>query len=196
MKKILILTLTLVLLSLVVFAQGNYENKGQQNLQKRNEQVVRRLQNLEHQYSRADKKEIKERLSKNIEMEFNRWYADNMNVLFQVEKKQVVEEQKPQKAKKVNPVMPERLQNPGEEVKPLEEPVEQPAQEEPVQIKDPEQVRQEMLAEIKAGKIPELMLETVSQQFALQIKQREEAKAKKQNEKQKEKQKKQRFKII
>ncbi|MCR5504430.1 MAG: hypothetical protein K6E94_02515 [Elusimicrobiaceae bacterium] len=170
MKKLLTLTLTL-LLPMIVFAQGNKAlTKAQQNLQKRNEQIVRRLQNLGRAYNKADKKEIKEEISKNIDMEFDRWYLENMQVLSSVEKKQVAEKREPIK---------EKLIRPGESLMDFSEELQQeesntPPQEEPAQMKDPEQLRQEMLAEIKAGKIPEIMYKTVSDQVAVQLKQRAE----------------------
>lgn len=157
MKKLLVLTLTL-LLPLAVFAVGN-QGKGQQNSQRRNEQTIRHLQALGRQYNRADKAEMKEQLSKKIDTIFEHWYMENEPKLVAIQ--QQVE-----------------IKQPSENLQP-EEP------KEPAQIKTGETLKQEMLAEIKAGKLPELMLKTVPAQFALQIKQQEEAKTKKQNKNQK-----------
>ena len=184
MKKLLILTLTL-LLPLAVFAVGNQGSKGQQNLQRRNEQTIRHLQALGRQYNRADKAETKEQVSKKIDTIFEHWYMENEPKLIAIQQQEIAETQESQKAN-----VKENMVKPAENgmLEPIQQSVEnsQPEEpKEPAQIKTGETLKQEMLAEIKAGKLPELMLKTVSEQFALQIKQQEEAKTKKQNKNQK-----------
>ena len=81
MKKILILTLTL-LLPLAVFAQGKKPlTKWQQNLQKRNEQTIQRLQMQGLAYNRMDKAEVKERIAQSIDREIEHWYMENMGTI-------------------------------------------------------------------------------------------------------------------
>ena len=80
MKKLLILTLTL-LLPLAVFAQGNKQNKWQQNLERRNEQTIQHLQMLGYSYNRTEKAEVKERIAKSIDREIEHWYMENMGTI-------------------------------------------------------------------------------------------------------------------
>ena len=80
MKKLLILTLTL-LLPLAVFAQGNKQNKWQQNLERRNEQTIQHLQMLGYSYNRTEKAEVKERIAQSIDREINHWYMENMGTI-------------------------------------------------------------------------------------------------------------------
>ena len=140
MKKILILTLTL-LLPLAVFARGNKPlSKWQQNLQKRNEQTVNHLLMLGHTYNHTNDLEIIEQLSKGIEMEIDHWYMENMQTITQAEQEKAMKE-----GKDLGDVYSEEYIN---------------------------KKKQELAAEVKAGKIPEIMLTTVSPKFAEQIKQR------------------------
>ena len=129
MKKILILTLTL-LLPLAVFAQGNKQNKWQQNLERRNEQTIQHLQMLGYSYNRTEKAEVKERIAQSIDREIEHWYMENMGAI-------------------------NRLQQ--EEGKPVEN-----------------VDKQQFAAEVKAGRIPEIMYKTVPEQTANQLKQRAE----------------------
>ena len=80
MKKLLILTLTL-LLPLAVFAQGNKQNKWQQNLERRNEQTIQHLQMLGYSYNRTEKAEVKERIAQSIDREIEHWYMENMGTI-------------------------------------------------------------------------------------------------------------------
>ena len=157
MKKILILTLTL-LLPLAVFAQGKKPlTKWQQNLQKRNEQTIQRLQMQGLAYNRMDKAEVKERIAQSIDREINHWYMENMQTI-----NKAMQEEAMKDGKESGDIFTEEYAN---------------------------KTKQTLVAEIKAGKIPELMLKTVSPKFAEQIKQRSEMQAQKQNEQQKGKRK-------
>ena len=127
MKKLLILTLTL-LLPLAVFAQGNKQNKWEQNLERRNEQTIQHLQMLGYSYNRTEKAEVKERIAQSIDREINHWYMENMQTVTQ-----------------------ETNEN-----------------------TDPNATKQQLAAEVKAGKIPEIMYKTVPEQTANQLKQRAE----------------------
>ena len=137
MKKILILTLTLFLLPLAVFAQGNKPlSQWEQKMQKRNEQILQRLQMLSRAYNRIEKADVKEKISKGIDMEVEHWYSENMQTVTKMEQEQAMKEGKT--------------------------------------IKDLSNIKQQLATEIKAGKMPELMLKTVSNQAAEQFKQRAE----------------------
>ncbi len=132
MKKLLVLTLTL-LLPLAIFAQGNKANKTnkwQQNLERRNEQTIQHLQMLGHSYNRIEKAEVKERIAQNIDMEIEHWYMENMETINRVQQ----EEGKP----------------------------------------DGDLDKQQLAAEVKAGRIPEIMYKTVPEQTAMQLKRRAE----------------------
>ena len=127
MKKLLVLTLTL-LLPLAVFAQGNKQNKWEKNLQQRNEQTISRLINLSRAYNYIDKAETKEKISQNIDREVEHWYMENMQAVTQTTNTEA----------------------------------------------DPNTTKQQLASEIKAGKVPEMMLKSVSDKTAAQLKQRAE----------------------
>ena len=80
MKKLLILTLAL-LLPLAIFAQGNKQNKWEQNLERRNEQTIQHLQMLGYSYNRTEKAEVKERIAQSIDREIEHWYMENMGTI-------------------------------------------------------------------------------------------------------------------
>ena len=136
MKKLLILTLTL-LLPFAVFAQANKPlTKAQQNLQKRNEQTLQHLQMLGRSYNRINKTEVKEQIAQNIDREIEHWYMENMQTINQAQQEEAMKENKP--------------------------------------VEDLNIDKQQLAAEVKAGKIPEIMYKTVSDQVAVQLKQRAE----------------------
>ena len=128
MKRILILILTLFLLPLTVFAQGN---KWQENLQKRNKQTLQRLQMLGYVY-KTSKDEKREKISKDIDKVIEHWYTDNSEAIRQAQVKQTI--QKGQKAT------------------------------------DPDTIKQQIAVEIKAGKVPEMILTTLSEKDAQNFK--------------------------
>ncbi len=128
MKKLLVLTLTL-LLPLAIFARGNKQNKAEQNLQQRNEQTISHLISLSRSYKHIDKAEIKEKISQSIDREIEHWYMENMQTVTQ-----------------------ETNEN-----------------------ADPNTTKQQLAAEIKGGKVPEMMLKSVSEETAAQLKKRAEA---------------------
>ncbi len=147
MKKLLILTLTL-LLPLVVFAQANKPlTKAQQNLQKRNEQTLQHLQMLGRSYNRINKTEVKEQIAQNIDREIEHWYMENMQTINQAQQEEAMKEGKPVENLNID--------------------------------------KQQLAAEVKAGKIPEIMYKTVSENFAAQLKQRAEMQSAGMNNKQK-----------
>lgn len=151
MKKILVLTLVL-LLPFVLSAQGNNQKKWQQNLQKRNEVVIQNLQNMSRYYNMATSTEVKEKITRSIDMEVERWCMSNTPKIISFQQRQQVM-QTGQKGKKANNSFSK---------------------------KDMAKVKQELIAEIKNGKIPDIMLETVSPKFATQIKQSAEMQTDKQ----------------
>ena len=127
MKKLLVLTLTL-LLPLAIFAQGNKQNKAEQNLQKRNEQTISRLINLSRSYKHIDKAEIKEKISQNIDREVEHWYMENTQIVTEATNAEA----------------------------------------------EPNTTKQQLAEEIKAGKVPEIMLKSVPEQTASRLKKRAE----------------------
>ena len=158
MKKVTTLAMVLFLLSLMAFAQNNkLLSIGQQNLQRRNEQMIGHLQTLGIAYIRSNNTEDMKDISDKIDREIDHWYVDNMQVIMQEKQNQAIKDHK----EMANIFSEENI------------------------IKE----KQQLANEIKAGKIPELMLKTVSPKFAEQIKQRAEMQTKKQNEQQKGKRK-------
>lgn len=136
MKKLLILTLTL-LLPFAVFAQANKPlTKAQQNLQKRNEQTLQHLQMLGRSYNRINKTEVKEQIAQNIDREIEHWYMENMQTINQAQQEEAMKDGKTVENLNID--------------------------------------KQQLAAEVKAGKIPEIMYKTVSEQTAKQLKQRAE----------------------
>lgn len=146
MKKLLILTLTL-LLPMIVFAQGNKQNKAQQNLQKRNEQTLQHLQMLGRSYNRINKTEVKEQIAQDIDREIEHWYMENMLTINQAQQEEAIKDGKTVENLNID--------------------------------------KQQLAAEVKAGKIPEIMYKTVSENFAIQLKQRAEMQNAGMNNKQK-----------
>lgn len=141
MKKILILTLTLVLLSLVVFAQANKSlTKKQENVQGRNDQIVSRLFMLSNVYGRTNKEETKENIGKKIDQDVNYWYTINKTTVDQHK-----QEESFKNKKEVGDIFSKEAI---------------------------EKNKKELSDEIKAGKIPAIMLENMSEDAAKHLKQR------------------------
>lgn len=133
MKKLLILTLTL-LLPFAVFAQANKPlTKAQQNLQKRNEQTLQHLQMLGRSYNRINKTEVKEQIAQNIDREIEHWYMENMQTINQARQEEAMKDGKTVENLNID--------------------------------------KQQLAAEVKAGKIPEIMLKTLPEKTAERIKQ-------------------------
>ena len=143
MKKILISTLILSL-SLVAFAQGNKQSKWQQDLRKRNDIIIHSLQNMGRSYNTVNNAEVKEKIASRISMEVERWCMSNTPKIISFQQRQQImqTEQKGKKGQKANNSFSK---------------------------KDMEKVKQEIIAEVKNGKIPEIMLKTASQEFARKI---------------------------
>ena len=147
MKKILALILTLFLLPLISFAQGNKPlTKWQQNLQKRNKQTLQHLQILGQAYQNADNMETKDNISRQIEMEINFWYMENIQTINQAK-----QEEARQAGKEVKDIFSEEYAN---------------------------KIKQELAAEVKTGKIPEIIQQSIPGQKATQLNRFAEIRAK------------------
>ena len=91
MKKLLVLTLTL-LLPLAVFAQGNKQNKEPQDLKTKNEKTLQQLFLLGKGYNITNKNEQKEKISKSIDKEIDQWYSLNMQTIIQAQEEKAAQD--------------------------------------------------------------------------------------------------------